>query len=224
MNTNSANHRPHLTEGQHWHKIRGVDHIDRVFYSLTGLERLAQLVATPQAQTFWQSVQQHTQPGGALVQVQAAVLYTEPCEPTPIAAVPMQRLPEFGGEGLAPYPSPDLWPVIERTPLERPTPSPGTSASSLTPHETAALIFKAQEVLGEQISKTQAQTQAKANITIWQQFDGWLSTQDSIAIGILYALICSLVGLGSYYITELLKQPNPNPVSQSQVQSTTRRP
>ena len=54
-------HRPKLVENQHWFKIRGTDHIDRVFYSLAGLLLLSDLVATPQAQAFKQALIQHFQ-------------------------------------------------------------------------------------------------------------------------------------------------------------------
>jgi len=61
-------HRPRLVEGHHYVKIRGADHVERLFYTLTGLILLADLVNTPQAQQFKQALIQHSQPAGAIVQ------------------------------------------------------------------------------------------------------------------------------------------------------------
>ncbi|MBD2094251.1 hypothetical protein H6F90_03700 [Trichocoleus sp. FACHB-591] len=45
-------HYPRLVEGQHYLKIRGSDHVERLFYILVGLLMLADLVNTPQWQAF----------------------------------------------------------------------------------------------------------------------------------------------------------------------------
>lgn len=208
-------HRPRLVEGQHWHKIRGVDHVDRVFYSLPGLEMLTQLIATPQAQAFWQVLSQHTQPGGALVQISPASLYTEPelstttVEPAPFVDV----TPDTPAHALAQYLSPDIQRVVDNAlAAASPTPQP------LTPQDTAALIFKAQEVVGEQIAKAQA-SQPRTTITIWQQWDGWLSTQDSVAVAIVYGLLILLTGFGSYFLIAASLPRNPSPAYQPQSQS-----
>ncbi|MDX2245073.1 MAG: hypothetical protein NW224_30720 [Leptolyngbyaceae cyanobacterium bins.302] len=212
-----SKHRPRLTEGQHWHKIRGVDHIDRVFYSLPGLELLTQLIATPQAQAFWQSLSQHTQPGGALVQIQPASLYTEP-EPLAATTEPapsVDTTPDNPAYALAQYLSPEIQQVVNNA-LAATTPA----AQPLTPQDTAALIFKAQEVVGDQIAKAQAsQPRNTTTITIWQQWDNWLTTQDSIAIAILYALLICLTGFGSYLLIAASLQQNSAPAYQPQAET-----
>lgn len=207
-----AKHRPRLTEGQHWHKIRGVDHVDRVFYSLPGLELLTQLIATPQAQAFWQLLSQQTQPGGALVQISPASLYTEPelitATAEPASFVDMTS--DTPAHALAQYLSPDIQRVIDNA-LAATSPA----VQPLTPQDTAALIFKAQEVLGDQIAKAQA-SQPRTTVTIWQQWDGWLSTQDSLALSIIYGLLILLTGFGSYFLIAASLQRSPSPAYQPQ--------
>jgi hypothetical protein len=75
-------HRPRLVEGQHYIKIRGNDHVERLFYTLTGLLALSDLVGTPHAQQFKQALVQHTQSGGAIVPAQPSTLY-QPTVNTP---------------------------------------------------------------------------------------------------------------------------------------------
>jgi hypothetical protein len=225
-------HRPKLAEGQHWHKIRGADHVDRVFYSLSGLELLAQFVATPEAQAFWESVNSHTQPGGALVQVQPATLYREiEAEVSDIEVIEPTATEEFQKPELSQLLALAL---ARKAPVQYPThPSAqsgagGYPSTTLTPQETAALIFKAQEVLGEQLAKNsrpsvgdrpQERDQSlRHEITIWQKWDSYIAAQDGVALGIVYALLCVMVGFSAYYAVEALRQPS-SPAIQQPVQS-----
>jgi len=170
-------HRPRLVEGQHYVKIRGADHVERLFYTLVGLLALADLVGTPQAQQFKQALVQHTQPGGALVQAQSAPLYqpptaspahlyTEPAaayyEPVPTTPTyPIAAQPNDPAYLVAQYLQPQIERAIERSVAARiPSPAPITpvaSQPSQTPQDTASLIFEAQRLAGEQARQT-AQT------------------------------------------------------------------
>lgn len=213
-----SKHRPRLVEGQHWHKIRGTDHVDRLFYTLPGLRLLTELVATPHAQAFWQSLTQVAQSGGALVKVQPAALYTE-LEPSPAIAeaAPFVDAIPASPPNLPPYAlTQHLPPQFQQT-VSSPLVNSGQPPSTLTPQETAALIFKAQEVMGEQIAKSQAAA-PKVNITIWQQWDNWIDSQDSAALAILYSLIILFIGFGAYLLFLPVAQRGSLPPSQPQPQ------
>lgn len=212
-----SKHRSSLTKGLHWHKIPGADRIERIFYTLPGLELLCQIIATPQAQAFWQSLSHHTQPGGALVQVSPASLYSEPepisaeAEPVPLVEVASDT-PAYA---LAQYLSPEIQRVVNSALTSASVHS--TPPTPMSPQDTAALIFKAQEVLGDQIAKAQAsqpRTETKTTITIWQQWDGWLAGQDSVAISIVYGLLILLIGFGSYFLIGVSLQRNSAPTYQ----------
>jgi hypothetical protein len=60
-------HFPKLQDGLHFVKIRGNDNVERLFYTLDGLLAIADLIGSPQAQSFKTDLIQQTQSGGALV-------------------------------------------------------------------------------------------------------------------------------------------------------------
>lgn len=187
-------HYPRLVEGQHYIKIRGSDHVERLLYTLVGLLALSDLINTPQAQAFKQALIAHTQPGGAMVQAQPASLYQSPpqtasslySEPTS-AAMPSELAPTdypvtssspFSGNSnqadpaylVAQYLQPQIERAIERSLAARVPTSSGatTPGSSQMPQDTAALIFEAQRVASEQAQQT-AQTLLNAQRLIAEQ-------------------------------------------------------
>lgn len=179
-------HYPRLVDGQHYIKIRGSDHVERLFYTLVGLLALSDLVNTPQAQAFKQALIAHTQPGGAIVQSQPASLYQPPTQ----AAAPLyaEQAPTGVQSELSPtgYPTaaqatdpaylvaqylqPQLERVIERSITAKVPSTPASTSSShyQTPQDTAALIFEAQRVASEQAQQT-AQTLLKAQRLVAEQ-------------------------------------------------------
>jgi hypothetical protein len=187
-------HYPRLVDGQHYIKIRGSDHVERLFYTLVGLLALSDLVNTPQAQAFKQALIAHTQPGGAMVQAQPASLYQSPSqaasslygEPTPTATpselapigYPVTSSSPFGGNStqadpaylVAQYLQPQIERAIERSLAARVPASSGTAAPvpSQMPQDPAALIFEAQRVASEQAQQT-AQTLLNAQRLIAEQ-------------------------------------------------------
>ena len=230
-------HLPQLTDGVHYTKIRGNDNIQRLFYSLSGLLALADLINSPQAQDFWKSLVEYTKSGGALVHLQPAALYTdsetalEPiaqsaelaiAEPPLVESAPfIQVTPDNPAYALAQYLSPEIQRIINNALTTAPTSpiaTPTANTHNLTPQDTATLIFKAQEVLGDQIAKAQA-SQPKTTITVWQQCDGWLSNQDGIAISILYATVVLILGFSSYLLTGMAIGRDSYPTPQPQVQT-----
>lgn len=182
-------HYPRLVDGQHYIKIRGSDHVDRLFYTLVGLLALSDLVNTPQAQAFKQALIAHTQPGGAMVQAHPASLYQSPsqtasslCSEPPPTAAPSELAPTgYSVASSSPFgnstqPDPAylvaqyLQPQIERAIAARVLDSPGATAPipPQTPQDTAALIFEAQRVASEQAQQT-AQTLLNAQRLIAAQ-------------------------------------------------------
>lgn len=187
-------HYPRLVDGQHYIKIRGSDHVERLFYTLVGLLTLSDLVTTPQAQAFKQALIAHTQPGGAMVQAQPASLYQAPSqtaaplyrESTPTAlpselappGYPVTSSSPFSGNTtptdpaylVAQYLQPQIERAIERSLAARLPASAETTTPvpSQTPQDTAALIFEAQRVASEQAQQT-AQTLLTAQRLIAEQ-------------------------------------------------------
>jgi len=187
-------HYPRLVDGQHYIKIRGSDHVERLFYTLIGLLALADLVNTPQAQAFKQALIAHTQPGGAMVQSQPSPLYQSPYQTAsplyaelPPTAVPSDLAPTgypvtssspFSSNStqtdpsdlVAQYLQPQIERAIERSIAARVPTSSGLTApiSSQTPQDTAALIFEAQRVASEQAQQT-AQTLLNAQRLMAEQ-------------------------------------------------------
>jgi len=222
-------HRSKLTENQHWLKLRGSDHIDRVFYSLAGLLVLADLVATPQAQDFKQALVEHCQ-GGAIIKsppqaihqppTSTTALYADPV-PTPTAFEP--ELPSYApltpadpAYTLAQYLQPEISRVIEQS---------MTSQHSLSPQDTAALIFEAQRVASEQIFKAQKivtdQQPPEIHVTlnVWERWDSWLATQDAFAFSLVAAGLIALPGLGSWLLVATAVRNSPAPSSNYSTQS-----
>jgi hypothetical protein len=72
--------RSQLVEGEDWLKMQCSDNIVRVFYTLRGLQALASLVATSEAQAFWVCVDEAIA-CSSLVYIAPARSYTEPEEP-----------------------------------------------------------------------------------------------------------------------------------------------
>jgi len=172
-------HRPRMVEGQHYVKIRGNDNVERLFYALSGLIILADLIATPQAQQFKADLIQHTQPAGAIVSAQpqgmamAQPAYTEPAYTEPAGSLYTEAMPmhhsqvvsnSSPGYPLATLPpdhpiallsahlQPQLELAIERSVAARIPTLPSIPQQS--PQDTASLIFAAQRVAGEQSQQT----------------------------------------------------------------------
>lgn len=220
-------HRSKLIENQHWFKIRGSDHIDRVFYALAGLLLLADLIATPQAQAFKQALIQHCQ-GGAMVKAQTTPLYQPPTAPTALYAEPVPTTPaqpditpSDPAYVLARYLQPEISRVVEQSLSNHAAASPVAQ----TPQETAALIFEAQRVASEQIFKAQKivtdQQPAEIHVTlnVWERWDSWLAQQDAVAFSLVAAGLITLMGLGSWLLVASAVRnspaPAPNPSTQS---------
>ena len=212
-------HRPKLIENQHWFKIRGSDHIDRVFYSLAGLLLLANLIATPQAQAFKQALIQHCQ-GGAMVKASTAPLYQPPTTPATLYAEPVPTMPDQPALTpsnpayvLARYLQPEISRVVEQSIANHAAASPATQ----TPQETAALVFEAQRVASEQIFKAQQivtdQQPSKIHVTlnIWERWDSWLAQQDAFAFSLVTAGVITLMGLGSWLLVASADRNPPTP-------------
>jgi len=241
-------HRPRLVEGQHYVKIRGADHVERLFYTLIGLLELADLVGTPQAQQFKQALVQHTQPGGALVPSQPshpyhspsvfpAHLYAEPIPgfssaPEPLPTYPITVQPNDPAYLVAQYLQPQIERAIERSVAAKiPSPSPAAPVIShfQTPQDTAALIFEAQRLAGEQARETATtlmtaqklmanQQPTEVRINFWEKADSWLATQEAWAMTLIAVSIVALAGISSYFFFEAILRPvpsAPNPSTQS---------
>ncbi|HIK15210.1 MAG TPA: hypothetical protein IGS53_07995 [Leptolyngbyaceae cyanobacterium M33_DOE_097] len=240
-------HRPRLVEGQHYVKIRGADHVERLFYTLVGLLILADLVGTPQSQQFKQALVQHTQPGGAIVQAQpmhlsqtpaaaSTHLYAEPAatayyEPDPNATgYPIAPQPNDPAYLVAQYLQPQIERAIERSVAAK-IPSPMTPDTShpQIPQDTAALIFEAQRLAGEQARET-ATTLMKAqklmaerqpteiHVNFWEKADNWLATQDAWAMSLIAASVVALTGISAYFFVSVAVRqapPAPNHSTQS---------
>lgn len=221
-------HRPKLIEHQHWFKIRGNDHIDRVFYSLAGLLLLADLIATPQAQAFKQALIQHCQ-GGAIVRAQTAPLYQPPITPATLYAEPLSTTPDQPditpsdpAYVLARYLQPEISRVVEQSIANHAAASPTIQ----TPQETAALIFEAQRVASEQIFKAQKivtdQQPSEIHVTlnVWERWDSWLATQDVWAFSLVAAGLIALTGLGSWFLVASAVRNSPAAAPNYSTQST----
>lgn len=224
-------HRPQLVEGQDWFRLKGEDHIIRVYYSLAGLLKLADLINSPQAQAFKQSLIHHCQ-GGAIVKSQPAplslvptaptALYAEPCIPKgaapngtafqpPPTADPAYR--------LAQYLQPDLTQAVEQAMSSHsPASSDVDSPSFLTAKTTAALIFEAQQVCSQQILTAQ-QLMAKnqppeihVTVHFWERWNTWLDQQDPFAFALVAAGMLALAGVGGWLlVTSAVHAPPPAP-------------
>lgn len=168
-------HRPRMVEGQHYVKIRGNDNVERLFYALSGLIILADLIATPQTQQFKADLIQHTQPpAGAIVSAQpqsmamAQPAYAESAGNLYAEAMPMNPSQaahnSSPGYALATLPpdhpivllsahlQPQLELAIERSVAARIPTLPSIPQQS--PQDTASLIFEAQRIAGEQSQQT----------------------------------------------------------------------
>lgn len=220
-------HYPQLVEGQHYIKIRGTDHVERLFYTLVGLLALSDLVNTPQAQAFKQALIAHTQSGGAIVQAQPASLYQPPPQRTALLyaeSVPTAGQPEplsnrdsIAAQSLDPtyLVAPSLHPQIERA-IERSVTANQPAASPplpyQTPQDTAALIFEAQRVASEQAQQTaqtllnaqrliteQQPSEIHVSVNLWKRWDDWLSQQDTWAMSLIAAAVVALAGISAYF-------------------------
>lgn len=215
-------HYPRLVEGQHYLKIRGTDHVERIFYTLVGLLALVDLVNTPQAHAFKQALITHTQPGGALVTLPPAPPPTAPfAEPPPLAvyptpptglAIPGSALKAAPADLLTPYLQPQSEPTLARSPALRP-PMPYQ-----TPQDTAALIFEAQRLAHEQAQRT-AQTLLAAHqnsppdiqvhVNLWKRWDDWFAQQDTWAVALIAAGVMALAGTSAYLVVAASVRPLP---------------
>lgn len=222
-------HRPKLAEHQHWCKLRGSDHIDRVYYSLAGLLLLADLIATPQAQAFKQALMQHCQ-GGAMVKAQSmplyqpstvsTALYTEPVLTTPF---PPDITPSDPAYVLARYRQSESLRGIEQSISNHAAASAPSAYQS--PQDTAALIFEAQRVASEQIFKAQKivtdQQPPEIHVTlnVWERWDSWLAQQDAFVFSLVAAGLIALTGLGSWLLVVSAVRNAPVPTSNYSTQS-----
>lgn len=179
-------HLPSLTDGLHYVKIRGNDHVERLFYSLSGLLALSDLINTPQAQAFKADLIQHTQPAGTIVAAPSQSiqhvpanphdrLYAEPVNHSPVdctARIPARTPQAFPSDHplalLTQAITPQLEQAIERSVAARIPSTPIPTPSPQTPQDTAALIFEAQRVANEH-AKDQAQTLLEAQRLVANQ-------------------------------------------------------
>jgi hypothetical protein len=69
-------YRPQLVEGEDWLKMQCSDNIVRIFYTLRGLQALASLVTTSEAQAFWACVNEAIA-CSSVVHIAPAKSYTE---------------------------------------------------------------------------------------------------------------------------------------------------
>lgn len=236
-------HRPNLLENQHWFKIKGADHIFRVYYSLAGLLKLADLINTPHAQAFKQALVQYCQ-GGAIVQSPPGSLYPSSFPPTTLYAEPVtdagfepnvspaQTLnPADPAYRLAQYLQPEISQVVEQAiAAHSPAPVGVVSSNSLSPQDTAALIFEAQRIASEQIFETQRlaaqnqQSPSEIHLTVnfWDRWNSWLDQQDAFAFSLIVAGTIALMGLGGWLLVASTVRNAPAPASDYSTQSNWR--
>lgn len=236
-------HRPRLVENQDWFKLKGVDHIFRVYYSLAGLLKLADLLNTPQAQAFKQALIQHCQ-GGAIVKSQPASLYSSPATPTELYAEPaittafepnlspaQPLTPADPAYALAHYLQPEISRVVEQAIASHSSPSPSlVPSSSLSPQELAAIIFKAQQVSSDHIFEAQrlsaetSQPPSEIHVTVnlWDRWSSWLDQQDIFAFSLVAAGMIALMGLGSWLLVASSLRTAPTSTPGYSTQSTWR--
>lgn len=235
-------HRSKLAENQHWFKIRGNDHIDRVFYSLAGLLLLADLIGTPQAQAFKQALIQHCQ-GGAIVKSSPATLYQPIAAPSALYAEPVPQTafqPDFSpaqnltpadpAYALARYLQPEISRVVEQAISAQSSSPPGVASSgSLSPQDTAALIFEAQRVASEQIfqaqrlaAENQPSEEIHITVNVWDRWNSWLDQQDVFAFSLVAAGMVALMGLGSWLLVASAVRTAPSSTPSYSTQSTWR--
>jgi hypothetical protein len=130
-------HRPSLTEGQHWVKILGSDHIERLYYTRDGLLLLCDLTNTPSAQEFKQALvappEALPSPYGALTKLPATGIV--PRHPNPLT-------PIGGGSALSAEPADSralyAEPAIYGSDCPEEFSAPGTLATQ--PNHPAALV------------------------------------------------------------------------------------
>jgi len=235
-------HRPRLVENQDWFKLKGVDHIFRVYYSLAGLLKLAEMVNSPQAQAFKQALIQHCQEG-AIVKSQPAPLYSSPATPTelyPEPAIatafetnssPAQPLtPADPAYALAHYLQPEISRVVEQAIASHsPAPSSVVSSGSLSPQELAAIIFKAQQVSSDHIfeaqrlsAENQPPSEIHVTVNLWDRWNSWLDQQDAFAFSLVAAGMIALMGLGSWLLVASAVRTAPTSTPGYSTQSTWR--
>jgi len=68
---------PQLTLNADYLKLRGEDHVDRIFYTLSGLQKLVSFLQTPQATQFWTELTQYIQaqqPGAMVAQAPSPLM------------------------------------------------------------------------------------------------------------------------------------------------------
>lgn len=235
-------HRPSLTENQHWCKLKGADNIFRVYYTLAGLLKLADLVNTPQAQAFNQALIQHCQ-AGAIVKSQPSPLHAPPAVPTELYAEPpisqafepnlsssQSLTPADPAYRLAQYLQPEISQVVEQAIASHsPTLSGVASPGSLSPQDTAALIFEAQRVASEQIfeaqrlaAENQFPEEIHITVNVWDRWNSWLDQQDVFAFSLVAAGMIALMGLGSWLLVASAVRTAPTSTSGYSTQSTWR--
>ncbi|WP_193886157.1 hypothetical protein [Oculatella sp. LEGE 06141] len=222
-------HYPKLTIPEHYFKLRGRDHVDRIFYTLKGLVLLCDLIGTEQARQF-KSILEHRQ--SAIVQGQEPTLYfAEASEGQAVYAEIVEDYitPSHPKYELVRRFQPDMEPVDQATAQRESSShvSENTAAmifeaqriaqaGVIKPQDTAEMIFKAQQLVSEQIFKGQSQQQNA--IHAWKRFDSWLNQQEIWAFALFCSMCIALLGIGSYLCLSLLsRNSNPSSHNSSQV-------
>lgn len=98
-------------------------------------------------------------------------------------------------------------------------------AGTLTPQDTAAIIFEAQRVAGAQMLEAQRvvfeqQQQCppiQVNITLWERWNSWMDQQNAWNSSLVLALSVILAGFGSYWLVAAATRGGraPEPPSQT---------
>ena len=168
-------HRPFLQEGIDWVTLPSAsDHTPRVYYTLSGLPKLCDLVGTPQAQSFkhtlLQAIQSSTPtlsvpPGGALVPTPLPPTVPPPSAPlVPIAATSPLENPNYPH----PYP-PTPQPLNSLTPQPFNPPTPTQPIPSRNPDPLTQVTHHLSHAVASQFNHTLAQHMAPIAQSMAQQ-------------------------------------------------------
>ena len=203
-----------LLPGTHYLKIKGPDHINRVFYTLPGLLLLCEMLRTPQSFAIAQQIQKLEQsasfpqlpayghsPASPLTVYQGE--FADSVEDTPHSPYP----PVSGGYPLTSAPSPSdlgMMPPVMPSEPERPVTAPQPSSEAQT-------IFEAQKLVKDAMLQGQQQQFIHSNIeSLWDDADHFLKRQDTLAVSLLLSGVFCVLCFGTYAIASSLRSPAPN--------------